>query len=107
LETHLTGKSTEKRQNSDPSTPTACAEHLHFTLNGETRKTPGPPPDASAQRAWEDADHKVLTGRILTRVENCALLEQGIIKAKVMWFKKKNSFTYQNSKMQDANNTKC
>jgi hypothetical protein len=59
LETHLTGKTTEKRQNFDSSTPPACAEHLHFTLNGETRRDPKPPPDASDQTAWEDADYKV------------------------------------------------
>jgi hypothetical protein len=59
LETHLAGKATEKRQNFDPSTPPACAENLHFTLNGETRRIPGPPPDAGAYTAWEDADHKV------------------------------------------------
>jgi hypothetical protein len=41
LETHLAGKTTEKRQNFDPSTPPACTEHLYFTLNGETRRAPG------------------------------------------------------------------
>jgi hypothetical protein len=41
LETHLEGKATKKRQNSDPSTPPACAENLHNTLNGETRRAPG------------------------------------------------------------------
>jgi hypothetical protein len=46
----------EKR---DSSTPPACTEHLHFTLNRETRMAPAPPPDASAQTAWEDTDHKV------------------------------------------------
>jgi hypothetical protein len=40
LETHLTGKATQKRQNFDPSTPPACAENLHFTLKGETRRAP-------------------------------------------------------------------
>jgi hypothetical protein len=55
LETHLTGKTTEKRQNFDPSTPPACAEHLHFTLNGETRRASGPPV-THAQMAWEDMD---------------------------------------------------
>jgi hypothetical protein len=55
LETHLAGKTTEKRQNFDPSTPPASAENLHFTLNGETRRAPGPP-NACAQMAWEDAD---------------------------------------------------
>jgi hypothetical protein len=40
-ETHLAGKATKKRQNSDPSTPPACAENLHFTLNRETRMAPG------------------------------------------------------------------
>jgi hypothetical protein len=43
----------------DPSTPLACAEHLHFTLNGETRRAPGPLPDNSTQTTGEDADHKV------------------------------------------------
>jgi hypothetical protein len=52
-------KNTKKRQNFDPSIPPACAEHLHFMLNGETRRTPGPPPDTGAQIAWEDVDHKV------------------------------------------------
>jgi hypothetical protein len=41
LDIHLTDKTTEKRQNFDPSTPLACAQHLHFMLNGETRKAPG------------------------------------------------------------------
>jgi hypothetical protein len=59
LEIHLTRKTTEKRQNLDPSTPPACAENLHFTLNRETRRAPGLPPDASIQTAWEDVDHKV------------------------------------------------
>jgi hypothetical protein len=59
LETHFAGKATENRQNIDPSTPPACAEHLHFMLNGKTRKAPGLPPVACAQTAWEDADHKV------------------------------------------------
>jgi hypothetical protein len=59
LEIHLTGKTTENRKNFDFSTPPACAEHLHFTLNGETRRTPVLPSDASAQTAWEDMDHKV------------------------------------------------
>jgi hypothetical protein len=43
LETHLVGKTTKKRQNFDPSTPPAGAENLHFMLNGETRRAPGPP----------------------------------------------------------------
>jgi hypothetical protein len=55
LETQFAGKATEKRQNIDPSTPPACAENLHFMLNGETRRAPGPP-DARAQMAWEDTD---------------------------------------------------
>jgi hypothetical protein len=59
LETHLAGRATEKRQIFDPSTPPACAEHLHFTLNGEIRRAPGLPPDTGGQTAWEDADHKV------------------------------------------------
>jgi hypothetical protein len=59
LDIHLTDKTTEKRQNFDPSTPPACAEHLHFTLNREARRAPGPPPDASTQTAWEKVDHKV------------------------------------------------
>jgi hypothetical protein len=59
LETHLAGKATEKRQNFDPSTPPASIEHLHITLNRETRRAPGPLPDAHTQTAWEDTDHKV------------------------------------------------
>jgi hypothetical protein len=55
LETHLAVKTTEKRQNSDPSTPPDCAEHLHFTLNGETRRAPGLPV-TPAQTAWEDVN---------------------------------------------------
>jgi hypothetical protein len=53
------GKTTEKRQNFDPYTPPACAEHLHFMLYRETRRAPRPPPDASVQMAWKDVDHKV------------------------------------------------
>jgi hypothetical protein len=56
LETHLAGKATKKRQNFDPSTPPACTEHLHFMLNGETRRAPGRPPDAGIQTDWKDAD---------------------------------------------------
>jgi hypothetical protein len=59
LEIHITGKTTQKRQNFDSSTSPACAEHLHFMLNGETRRAPRLPPDTSAQMAWEDTDHKV------------------------------------------------
>jgi hypothetical protein len=59
LEIHLTGKTTEKRQNFDSSTTPAYAEHLHFMLNRETRRDPAPPADASVQTAWEDTDHKV------------------------------------------------
>jgi hypothetical protein len=55
LETHLAGKTTKKRQNFDPSTPPAGAEHLHFTLNGEIRRAPRPPVTRT-QKAWEDAD---------------------------------------------------
>jgi hypothetical protein len=56
---HLTGKTTEKRQNFDPSTLPAHAEHLYFTLNRERRRAPRLPPDAHAQMAWEEADYKV------------------------------------------------
>jgi hypothetical protein len=55
LETHLGGKTTEKKQNFDPSTPPASAEHLHFMLNRETRRAPGLPV-AHTQTAWEDAE---------------------------------------------------
>jgi hypothetical protein len=54
LETHLAGKTTEKRQNFDPCTPPAGAENLHFTLTRETRRA-SRPPVACAQMAWEDA----------------------------------------------------
>jgi hypothetical protein len=56
LETHLGGKAIEKRQNFDLSTTPACTEHLHFTMNEEIRRAPGPLPDAGAQTAWEDVD---------------------------------------------------
>jgi hypothetical protein len=55
LETHFAGKTTEKMQNFDPSTPPAGSENIHFTLNGETRRALGPPV-ARAQMAWEDED---------------------------------------------------
>jgi hypothetical protein len=55
LKTHFTGIITEKRYNFDPSTPPTGAENLHFMLNGETRRAPGPPV-AHTQTAWEDAD---------------------------------------------------
>jgi hypothetical protein len=53
LETYLAGKATEKRQNFGPSTPPACAEHLHFSLKGETRRAPRLLV-AHTQMAWED-----------------------------------------------------
>jgi hypothetical protein len=55
LETHLAGKATKKRQNFDPSTPPACAENLHFTLNRETRRAPELPVGRT-QTTWEDVD---------------------------------------------------
>jgi hypothetical protein len=55
LETHFAGIITEKRHNFDPSTPPASTENLHFMLNGETRRVPGPPV-THAQMAWKDAD---------------------------------------------------
>jgi hypothetical protein len=55
LETHVAGKATEKRQNFNPSTPPACTENLHFTLNRETRRAPRPSV-AHARTAWEDVD---------------------------------------------------
>jgi hypothetical protein len=54
-ETHFTGIITEKRHNFDPFTLPGGTENLHFTLNGETRRAPGPPV-AGAQKAWEDVD---------------------------------------------------
>jgi hypothetical protein len=59
LEIHIIGKTTEKRQNFDSSTPPVHAQHPHFTLNGETRRAPALLPDASAKTNWEDTDHKV------------------------------------------------
>jgi hypothetical protein len=52
-------KTTEKRQNFDSSTPSACAEHLHFMLNRETRRASALLPDGNDRMAWEDSDHKV------------------------------------------------
>jgi hypothetical protein len=60
LETHFAGIITEKRHNFDPSTPPACTENLHFTLNIETRRAPGPPV-AGAQTDWEDVDQVSFT----------------------------------------------
>jgi hypothetical protein len=54
-ETHFAGIITEKRHNFDPSTPPASEENLHFMLNRETQRAPGPPV-ARAQTAWEDVD---------------------------------------------------
>jgi hypothetical protein len=59
LEIHLTGKTTKKRQNFDPSTPPACTKHLHFMMNRETRRAPRLLPNAGTKTAWEDVDHKV------------------------------------------------
>jgi hypothetical protein len=53
LETHFAEILTEKRHNFDPSTPPAGTENLHFTLNGETRRAPGPPVSGTN---WEDTD---------------------------------------------------
>jgi hypothetical protein len=51
LETHFAGIITEKRDNFDPSTPPASAENIYFTLNGETRRAPGPlAPDGLGRR---------------------------------------------------------
>jgi hypothetical protein len=41
LETQLASKTTEKKENFDPSTPPACAENLHFTLNKKPGGLPG------------------------------------------------------------------
>jgi hypothetical protein len=54
LEIHLTGKTSKKRKNFDFPTHPACAEHLHFMLNGETRRALAPLSDASVQTAWKD-----------------------------------------------------
>jgi hypothetical protein len=37
---HFAGIITERRHNFDPSTPPACTENLHLTLNGEIRRAP-------------------------------------------------------------------
>jgi hypothetical protein len=55
---HLTGKTTEKRQNFDSSTPPAHTYYLHFMLNGGTRRAPMPSLDGSTQTAWEETDNK-------------------------------------------------
>jgi hypothetical protein len=52
---YLAGKTTEKKQNFDPSTSPAGAEHLHFTLNREIRRAPRAPV-IRAQTVWEDVD---------------------------------------------------
>jgi hypothetical protein len=60
LETHFAGIITEKRHNFDPSTPSAGAENLRFTLNGETRRAPEPPV-IGTQMAWGDVDQVSFT----------------------------------------------
>jgi hypothetical protein len=60
LETHFAGIITEKRHKFDPSKPPDGAENLHFMLNGEMRRAPGPPV-AGAQTAWEDVDQVSFT----------------------------------------------
>jgi hypothetical protein len=60
LKTHFAGIITEKRHNFGPSTPPTSIENLHFMLNGETRRAPGPPV-AGAQTAWEDVDQVSFT----------------------------------------------
>jgi hypothetical protein len=60
LETHFAGIITEKSHNFDPSTHPAGAENLHFMLNGETKRAPGPPV-ARTQMAWEDAEQVSFT----------------------------------------------
>jgi hypothetical protein len=59
-ETHFAGIITEKKHNFDPSISPASTENLHFTLNRETRRAPGPPV-AGAQTAWEDTDQVSFT----------------------------------------------
>jgi hypothetical protein len=57
---NFAGIITEKRHNFYPSTPPVSAENLHFKLNGETRRAPGPPV-TGAKTAWEDADQVSFT----------------------------------------------
>jgi hypothetical protein len=61
LETHLAGKITEKRQNFNPSTPSASAENLYFMLNGEIRRATGPT-DARVQTALGTCRQGELSG---------------------------------------------
>jgi hypothetical protein len=39
-------------------------------LNGETRRVPSLLPDASAQTAWEDADHRISYAAGSTPIDN-------------------------------------
>jgi hypothetical protein len=55
----LQAKPPKRGKTLTPFTPQASAEHLYFTLNGEIRRTPGPPV-AHIQMAWEDVDKVIL-----------------------------------------------
>jgi hypothetical protein len=50
LETHLAGKTTEKRENFDPSTLPASTENLHFTLNRKIRRAHWLPAPATSRQ---------------------------------------------------------
>jgi hypothetical protein len=55
LETHLAGKTTEKRQNFDPiHTSSRCRESPLY-VKQRSQEAPGPPV-AHSQMAWEDVD---------------------------------------------------
>jgi hypothetical protein len=89
LGTHFAGKIMEKRHNFDPSTPPAGAENLHFTLNGETRRVPGPPV-THAQKAWEDAD-KVSFMVLCTPTDNTGPEQHSpLVRLTSTWGKKRN-----------------
>jgi hypothetical protein len=51
----LQAKPLRKGKTLTPPHPPACAEHLHFMLNGDTRRAPRVQV-AHAQMAWEDVD---------------------------------------------------
>jgi hypothetical protein len=68
MEIHLAGKTSKKRQNSDTSTPPACAQYPHATLNREIRRAPcckTPPPNLLRRRRppgkWMELENIVLS----------------------------------------------
>jgi hypothetical protein len=78
-----------EKESTDPSTPPAGTENLHFTLNGETRRAPGPPV-ARAQMAWEGADKVSLAVRGTSRDNPGPEQHSPLDRLTSTWGKKRN-----------------